>query len=338
MLPGTGPADDTVAVSADVSPVGDEDGGHDGRNPGDEGPEGNGGTGNDDGPQGSPGSGGAETSLEPQAPERPPLLTDLVVPLVTLLGLAERPGEGHGLGPLDPELCRSLAVSSAASPFSRLCVTVTDADGIATGHGCVRPAGKPGSAAKEHSGHADSAVRSGTMAALPARMNLTVPAARLAELADRTAALAPPGQVPWTFTSSQDPGPPGGFGTWALMLPGGRRFTARLEPVPTASCDHRHESHGYQPNDTLRHLVQVRDGECTFPPCSRHARETDFEHAIPYDKGGRTCACNAGARSRQCHQVKQSKGWQVTQPKPGWHQWRTPASRVYIQGPKRYPD
>ena len=76
--------------------------------------------------------------------------------------------------------------------------------------------------------------------------------------------------------------------------------------MPTYDCDHRNESHAYQPNDTLRHLVQIRDDECTFPPCSRHARETDFEHATPYDKGGRTCACNAGARSRKCHRVKQS--------------------------------
>jgi hypothetical protein len=74
-----------------------------------------------------------------------------------------------------------------------------------------------------------------------------------------------------------------------------------------------------------------------FPPCSRHARESDFEHAIPYDKGGRTCACNAGARSRGCHQVKQSPGWNVTQPRPGWHQWVTPSGRTYIQGPMRYP-
>ena len=113
--------------------------------------------------------------------------------------------------------------------------------------------------------------------------------------------------------------------------------TVALEPVPTFDCDHRHESHAYQPNDTLRHLVQVRDGECTFPPCSRHARETDFEHALPYDKGGRTCGCNAGSRSRQCHRVKQSPGWTLTQPKPGWHEWTTPAGRSYTQGPKRYP-
>jgi hypothetical protein len=107
--------------------------------------------------------------------------------------------------------------------------------------------------------------------------------------------------------------------------------------VPTLDCDHRFESHAYQANDTLCHLVQVRAGECMFPPCSRHARESDFAHAVPYDKGGRTCAGNAGARSRACHQVKQSPGWNVTQPKPGWHLWVTPSGRGYGQGPRRYP-
>jgi hypothetical protein len=43
---------------------------------------------------------------EPE-PSRP---AELVIPLLTLLGLAERPGEGHGLGPLDPALCRDLAL------------------------------------------------------------------------------------------------------------------------------------------------------------------------------------------------------------------------------------
>jgi hypothetical protein len=58
---------------------------------------------------------------------------------------------------------------------------------------------------------------------------------------------------------------------------------------------------------------------------------------VPYDQGGKTCACNAGARSRACHQVKQSPGWKVTQPKPGWHQWETPSGRTYTQEPNRYP-
>ena len=111
----------------------------------------------------------------------------------------------------------------------------------------------------------------------------------------------------------------------------------RLDPVPTFECDHRYQTNHYQPSDRLRHLVQIRDGTCTFPPCNRHARESDFEHALPYDQGGRTCACNAGARSRACHRVKQSPGWNVTQPTPGWHRWQTPAGRVYTQEPKRYP-
>jgi Domain of unknown function (DUF222) len=138
-------------------------------------------------------------------------------------------------------------------------------------------------------------------------------------------------------TAARDLRPPDDFGSWTLTLPDGRNLTVRLDQVPTFTCDHRHESHAYQPNDTLRHLVQVRDGDCTFPPCSRPARESDFEHAAPYDKGGRTCACNAGARSRACHQIKQSPGWNVTQPSPGWHQWRTPSGRIYTQGPKHYP-
>jgi hypothetical protein len=289
----------------------------------------------------------------------PPTLTDLVFPLATLLGLADRPGEGHGLGALDPALCRALAATAARSPHTTICVTVTNPDGIAIGHGCVtsgRLAGPPGGPPPP-------------LVALPARMNLTITAGRLAELCVRPQTVlpgppggpAPPGaRAPtgWALAprdtpptggaartrgptvarkSQESPGDPEWCRPWALTLPSGLEFTLNLEPVPTFDCDHRNESHAYQPNATLRHLVQIRDYACTFPPCSRHARESDFEHAIPYDQGGRTCACNAGARSRKCHRIKQSPGWNVTQPKPGWHQWTTPRGRTYTPGPKRYP-
>jgi hypothetical protein len=284
----------------------------------------------DPGPSGGPGGihpgGGPQSDGSPSdGASPPPRLADLVLPLSTLLGLADRPGEGHGLGPLDPDLCRALAAAAANSRHSTLCVTVTDPGGIAIGHGCARRN-------KPQADPAHGPPRA--LAALPARVNLTITAARLAGLARTT---GPPGRVPWAFTRIADPGPPGGYGTWELALPDGRQLTVRLESVPTSECDHRHESHAYKPNATLRHLVQVRDQECTFPTCSRHATESDFEHALPYDKGGRTCGCNAGARSRRCHQVKQSKGWNVTQPRPGWHRWQTPSGRVYAQGPKRYP-
>jgi hypothetical protein len=257
------------------------------------------------------------------------------VPLATLLGLAERPGESHAFGPLDPDLCRQLAAAAAAaSPWTQLCVTVTDVDGIAVGHGCARPSR---AAARGHPASRPFFPALTPLPALagclPARINLTITAARLAKLTQRR----PPGNGPWSFAWQGDQGPPGGYGTWRLNLPDGQSLTVTLGPVPVFECDHRHESHAYQPNGTLRHLVQVRDGVCTFPSCSRHARESDFEHAIPFDQGGRTCACNAGARSRACHQVKQSPGWNVTQPRPGWHHWQTPAGRGYTQGPKRYP-
>ena len=288
----------------------------------------------DEGPEGGPGGDGSRGSAGDGAPDDEgsggpgvsPRLTDLVLPLATLLGLSERPGEGHGLGVLDPGLCRDLAVRAIASPHSTLCLTVTDPDGFAIGHGCGRPDRNNG----------------GSKEALPARVNLTVTRGLLEELAG----CGPPGApdpAGWGLAPRGAPGPPGPPGDppwcrpWTLTLPGGTEVAVRLEPLPTFECDHRHESHAYQPSGTLRHLVQIRDHACTFPPCSRHARESDFEHALPYHKGGKTCGCNAGARSRLCHQVKQSPGWNLTQPKPGWHRWQTPTGRVYTQEPWRYP-
>ena len=329
--PATDPADDDP-----------DDGGPGGSEP----PDGN-------GPDGSGPSGGSPdgsgTGEPAQAPLRGqpggrPVLADLTFPLATLFGLAERPGESHGLGVLDPDLCRRLAELAAASPHTRVCVTVTDPDGTAIGHGCGRTRKRLNSPAGQ--------VRAGAPpppVALPATVNLTITADRLsAMLSGATGppdATGPPGKsnprpsVGWRLTRRDrgSPDDPDWCGTWTLTLPGDGELAVRIEPVPTYACDHRHESHAYQPNDALRHLVQVRDGTCTFPSCSRHARESDFEHARPYDKGGRTCSCNAGARSRKCHRVKQSPGWDVTQPSPGRHQWTTPSGRTYVQLPYRYP-
>ena len=324
---GSGQADGDDDPDDDASPDDEDDGGETGPGPGS---GGSGGGPRSSGPGDEPGSGpgsggpgrfGGQTprpGVPPTGParERPP--ADLIVPLATLLGLAERPGELHGFGLLDPSLARELAAAAAASLRTEVCVTATSPEGYAIAHGCARPART-----------SRQAVSEAPPVALPARLNLTIPAATLPGLASHKGS--------WSFTPRGRPGTPDGFGTWTLTLPGGRELTVRLDPVPLFECDHRYETHGYQPSDRLRHLVQIRDGTCTFPPCNRHARESDFEHAVPYDQGGKTCACNAGARSRACHQVKQSPGWSVTQPKPGWHRWQTPAGRVYVQEPKRYP-
>ncbi|HEX3512713.1 MAG TPA: DUF222 domain-containing protein [Trebonia sp.] len=324
---GTPPASDAntpdIPNARDDDEEPDDDGGaDDGR---DDGGPGHGGPGGPSGPTPEPGAPSAGRELQP----RPP---DLVVPLLTLLGLAERPGEIQGFGLLDPALARDMAATAAGSPRTEVCVTVTSPEGYAIGHGCTRPVR---SARPSETSASPGAFPGASPAGVPARLNLTVPATALATIAD--------GAGPWAFVphggASPPSGadPPGGHGSWMLTLPDGRRFTVRLELVPTFACDHRYETHGYRPSAKLRHLVQVRDGTCTFPPCNRHARESDFEHAQPYDKGGKSCACNAGARSRACHRIKQSPGWNITQPRPGWHRWQTPAGRVYTKEPKRYP-
>ena len=234
----------------------------------------------------------------------------LTIPLVTLLGLAERPGDAPALGAIDPALARYLAAGAARNPRSTWCITVTDEQGHAIGHGCAKPARtrrKPG-----HDGAAGN------------RGPTPHPSAR-----DGPAL---------TFAPAGDHGSPpdGGYGTWHLTI-GGRDYTVTLIPIPVTGCDHRYETAGYKPSRLLRHLVEVRDGQCTQPTCVRAARRCDFEHATPYDKGGRTCGCNGGCRCRRDHKVKQSPGWKVTQPMPGYHQWTTPSGRTYTTEPMRYP-
>ena len=77
---------------------------------------------------------------------------NVTVPLVTLLDLADRPGEIPGIGPVDPWLARDLADSAARNPKTTWCVTVTDEQGHAIGHGCARPEPKNQARRQDKSG------------------------------------------------------------------------------------------------------------------------------------------------------------------------------------------
>ena len=319
---GNGPGpDDRRGPSSHPDSPGEDDG--DGLDPSDGGPgpdepgnrgPGNSGPGNSERSDG--GAGGPEDSQPPGSP-----LAEVTVPLATLQHRGKRAGDSRLLGPLDPALARDLAAAAARSPVSRWEITIVDEHGYAVGHGVARPA--------RGRGHQPQPPGSASPA-LPARVNITITETFLHRLQTQAAqprSGAPPGD--WTLT-------PANPGTLLLILPGGRRLAVRFDVVPVYGCDHRYRVSSYRPGGRLRRLVQVRDHECTWPPCSRPARESDFEHAVPYGKGGATCACNAGARSRRCHRVKQLPGWTVTQPKPGWHRWTTPTGRTYVQKPWRY--
>jgi hypothetical protein len=92
-----------------------------------------------DGGSGGSGPGDSDTPPPSAAPAGFAGRVTLTVPLATTTGLADRPGELAGLGPIDPWLARDLATAAAANPKSTWCVTVTDEHGHAIGHGCARP-------------------------------------------------------------------------------------------------------------------------------------------------------------------------------------------------------
>jgi len=230
----------------------------------------------------------------------------LTAPLVTLARLAGRPGELAGLGPVDPWLARDLATAAAQNPKTTWCVTVTDQDGHAIGHGCARP--EPRSHRK------------------------------------RAGPDPPPGGPGFSFTpaapaSPDGPAtPPGGYGTWRLRTPGpGPGLIVTLDPITTDPCDHRHQATGHDPGVKLRHLSQVRHATCTSPVCRRPAAQCDHEHNTPYEAGGRSCICNTGPKCRHDHRLKQHPKWTVNQLPGGTFRWTAPSGRSYDTEPTRYP-
>ena len=222
---------------------------------------------------GGPGGGGSGPP-DPAGPGTPPPpgtgalpagfagKINLTIPLATLLDLADRPGEISGLGPIDPELTRDLVGAAARDPATTWCVTVTDQDGHAIGHGCARPEPQGRSRHREKRG--------------PPRRTRDGPG--------------------FTFTVSRQPGPPGGYGSWRLHTGAGGQqdLLVMLDPIATNECDHRYQARGRDPGVKLRHLSQIRHATCTGPGCRRPSTQADFEHNIPYEAGGRTCLCNGG--------------------------------------------
>ena len=232
---------------------------------------------------------------------------NLTVPLATLLGLAERPGTLSRTGPVDPALARDLAAAAARSPRSTWCLTVTGPDHRPLTHGCGRPPPRRDTRRDKR----DTAARDGPL-----------------------------------YTPGDDHDPPG-TGTIRLDIGGltgtaGAAATAglvfALENL-AGPCDHRHEATGHDPGVRLRHLTGILNACCTFPPCRRPEAHCDYEHSTPYEKGGRTCLCEAGPVCRRNHRDKQAPGWRLEHAGTrGWFRWTTPSGRTYLSRPTQHPD
>ena len=224
----------------------------------------------------------------------------LTVPLGTAAGLADRPGELAGHGPVDPWLARDLAAAAARNPKTTWCVTVTDEHGHAVGHGCAR------SEPKSHRKRSGPGPPGGTGFYLhpgqpgrAARRVRHVAAARSGRRAGPDRRDRHPGHPRLPSTSTKP----------AATTPGSGSDTCRKSGTPPAPA------------------------RC----CRRPAPACDFEHNTPYEAGGRTCLCNGGPKCRHDHRLKQQPGWKVDQLPDGTFRWTTPAGRSYDTEPTRYP-
>ena len=240
---------------------------------------------------------------------------NLTIPLATLLDLADRPGEIPGIGPIDPWLARDLADAAARNPKTTWCVTVTDEQGHAIGHGCARPEPKNRQerAKRRKPGPPDGRD--------PPRGTSDTPG---------------PG---FSFTACGQHGPPGGYGTWRLRTGTERSRTcsSRSTRSPPRTAITASQAKGHDPGVKLRHLTQIRHATCTGPVCRRPAASCDFEHNIPYEAGGRTCLCNGGPKCRHDHRLKQDPRWNVEQLPDGTFRWTTPSGRQYTTEPTQVP-
>ena len=212
----------------------------------------------------------------------------------------------------DPDLARDLANAAAQNPTTTWCITVTDEQGHAIGHGCARPGPR---------GHREKRGKPGPRDGRdPPRRTRDGPG--------------------FAFTATGWHGPPDdGYGTWQLHTgtPGQPDLTVTLDPIPASDCDHRFEAKGHDPGVKLRHLTQIRNATCTGPGCRRPATQCDFEHNTPYEAGGRSCLCNGGPKCRSDHRLKQHPRWKAEQLPGGTFRWTTPSGRQCVTEATRYP-
>ncbi|TFB49519.1 HNH endonuclease signature motif containing protein [Cryobacterium tagatosivorans] len=87
---------------------------------------------------------------------------------------------------------------------------------------------------------------------------------------------------------------------------------------------------------SLRTMLQVRDGTCRHPGCSRAASRSDIDHGLDWAFGGRTDHNNLAHLCPASHALKHEAGWKVSQATDGTGTltWTTPTGHTYVTEPE----
>ena len=115
--------------------------------------------------------------------------------------------------------------------------------------------------------------------------------------------------------------------TWCQTA--GTRVTVK----PVIDLNQQLRVDAYEVPERLAEHVQLRDGHCVFPWCTRPARGCDTDHVIPYQRGGPTASENLAALCRHHHRLKTHSTWTYTVIEPGTYLWSAPHGSQYLVDP-----
>jgi hypothetical protein len=266
-----------------------------------------------------------------------PAKINLLVPVGTLLGWSDVPGE-IGRDPIDPQTLRDLVQAASHHPATRWCVTVTGADGTAAAHGCAKGQHPwtPASGTRERDILPSAQVDTG---------QVSVAGGHTRTAADRERDGPPLGRADSAGADRARDATSADIAHGRARPPTATQLDQRhqlldglkaaFEPIARGGCDHRHREDRYRPSRALQDLVRARNATCPAPGCEASSFHSDLDHTQAWPDGD-TDECNLGCPCRHDHRLKQAPGWELTQPEPGFFRWKAPSGRTYRTGPTRY--
>ena len=98
------------------------------------------------------------------------------------------------------------------------------------------------------------------------------------------------------------------------------------EPITGNLLDFGREH--YEPPQALKDFLIARDRTCRFPGCRKSALRSEIDHAIPWEKGGKTNPENMGVLCKRHHRLKTHGGWKLKSFPDGSCEWTSPNGRV----------
>lgn len=116
--------------------------------------------------------------------------------------------------------------------------------------------------------------------------------------------------------------------------------TAQVTLRPVIDLNDSIRAEQYEIPSRLKEHVDLRDGGCCFPWCTRPARRlrgdgyaADHDHIHPFDRGGGTSTDNLAPLCRKHHRLKTHGSWDFRVVEPGVYWWRSPYDYTFVRDP-----